>query len=343
MTAAAGPALVLPDGRVLSAGGGPEGFGDAIRGYRTVEFFSPPYFFKERPEITFAPKAICYGSTFRMASSDAVDVDRVTLIRLGTVTHSFDSDQRFQELTIDSQVDNQLDVVAPDNANVAPPGYYMLFVLSEVDDVPSVAEYVLVAESFCEPRSQGYWHRQCLGVPASEGGIDPGNGQGPQAPTEPGFVEGLMPCAEDRLADLGLNMTTCEGMDADPPNDPCERAKKQLTALILNVCSGKLTECCEVDLGAEGCASTNVGDLIDEIAGLIQGGSCNTASNCAAAVNGSDPGDFDGNGFVDVLDLLILLAHWGDCPVPPEPCSGNLDGDGAVGVPDLLILFGYWS
>ena len=162
-------ALLLPDGRVLSTGGGPVGFGDAIRGYRTVEFFSPPYYSKERPEITFAPGAICYGSTFRMTSSDAVDVDRVTLIRLGTVTHSFDSDQRFQELTIADQVDNQLDVVAPENGNIAPPGYYMLFVLSEDDNVPSVAKYVLVAESFCEPRSQGYWHRQCLGVPASEG------------------------------------------------------------------------------------------------------------------------------------------------------------------------------
>ena len=180
-------------------------------------------------------------------------------------------------------------------------------------------------------------------MPESEGGIDPGNGQGPQSPTEPGFVEGLMPCADDRLADLGLDMTTCEGMDADPPNDQCEKAEKQLTALILNVCSGKLTECCEVDLGAEGCTSTNVGDLIDEIAGLILGGECKTAKDCAAAVNGSDPGDFDGNGLVDVSDLLILLSQWGDCPAPPESCPADLDGEGAVGILDMLILFSFWS
>ena len=37
-----------------------------------------------------------------------------------------------------------------------------------------------------EPVSQGFWHRQCLGVPAAEGGIDPGrNGHGPKEPTEP--------------------------------------------------------------------------------------------------------------------------------------------------------------
>ena len=62
-------------------------------------------------------------------------------------------------------------------------------------------------------------------------------------------------------------------------------ATKQLTALILNVCSGLLTECCEVDLSAEGCSSTNVGDLIDEIADLIAGESCHQAADCAAAVN----------------------------------------------------------
>jgi hypothetical protein len=113
-----------------------------------------------------------------------------------------------------------------------------------------------------DPSSQGYWHRQCLGIPESEGGIDPGrNGRGPQEPTEPGFVEELMPCADARLEDLGFyGMLTCEGMDADPPSDMCEKAKKQLTALILNVCSDRLMDGCPVDLSVQGCTSDTLVD-----------------------------------------------------------------------------------
>jgi hypothetical protein len=74
-------------------------------------------------------------------------------------------------------------------------------------------------------------------------------------------------------------------MDAVPASDKCEKALKQLTAMILNVCSGKLTEACDVDVSAEGCASTTVGELVDEIDQLILNGECQTAANCANAVN----------------------------------------------------------
>jgi outer membrane protein assembly factor BamB len=138
-----------------------------------------------------------------------------------------------------------------------------------------------------DPLTQGYWHRQCLGVPASDGGIDPGrNGRGPGSPTEPGFVEELMPCAFERLVDLGFNdVSTCDGMDADPPSDPCEKALKQLTAVTLNVCSERLSNGCEVDLSPWGCEATSVGAAIEEIAGLIHGDECNKAKSCAAAIN----------------------------------------------------------
>jgi hypothetical protein len=145
-----------------------------------------------------------------------------------------------------------------------------------------------------DPASQGYWHRQCLGVPAGEGGMDPGrNGRGPSAPTEPLFVEELMPCADDRLEDLGLYGTwTCDGMNANPANDPCEKAEKQLTALLLNVCSDRLQETCEMDLAAQGCLASDIGGLMVEVAGYILAGSCQQAMECAAAVN-------DGTGLVD--------------------------------------------
>jgi hypothetical protein len=149
-----------------------------------------------------------------------------------------------------------------------------------------------------DPASQGYWHRQCLGLPVSEGGIDPGrHGHGPSSPTEPGFADTLMPCAEARLEDLGFyGMSTCEGMDAVPPSDACERALKQLTALILNVCSDRLQDTCPVNATGEGCSAGTLSDLIDEIAGLIQGGSCQTAGACAAATNEGNTVPADGGG-----------------------------------------------
>lgn len=54
------------------------------------------------------------------------------------------------------------------------------------------------------------------------------------------------------------------------------------------------------------------------------------------------PGDLDGSGTVDVLDLLMLLTAWGPCP-PPEFCEADLNNDGAIDVLDLLILLGGWS
>ncbi len=135
----------------------------------------------------------------------------------------------------------------------------------------------------CDPLTEGYWTRQCLGT----GEIAPGrNGRGPSEPTEPGFVSTLEPCADAWLESLGFfGTTTCEGLDAVPPSDPCEKALKQLTALIPNVCSGHLARLCPIDTRPEGCSSTTVGDLVDEAAALIQTGQCQRAADCAAAVN----------------------------------------------------------
>jgi hypothetical protein len=53
-------------------------------------------------------------------------------------------------------------------------------------------------------------------------------------------------------------------------------------------------------------------------------------------------GDLNGDGVVDVLDLLILLDSWGQCKDPGE-CPADLNGDGAVDVLDLLILLDNWG
>lgn len=137
-----------------------------------------------------------------------------------------------------------------------------------------------------QPVGSGYWNRQCLGVPESAGGLAPGRaGRGPSAPTEPDFVESLMPCADARLAALGLQAATCEGIEARPANEPCERALRSLTTMILNVCSGRLTHLCPVSAQA-GCGASTVGELIEATAELILEGACQQAHQCAGAGSG---------------------------------------------------------
>ena len=61
------------------------------------------------------------------------------------------------------------------------------------------------------------------------------------------------------------------------------------------------------------------------------------------AVTPDDPADLDGDGSVGFSDLLILLASWGTCPSPPDPCVADINDDGSVGFGDLLILLAAWD
>ena len=134
-------AMLLPDGRVLSAGGGRGG--GAVNSYANAELFSPPYLFTgtPRPVIDQAPEIIHYGREFDVQSPQAGDVDRVSLVRLAAVTHSFDQNGRFVPLTFVPWGDTGLRIAAPAGPELAPPGYYMLFLLSD-EGVPSVARFV---------------------------------------------------------------------------------------------------------------------------------------------------------------------------------------------------------
>jgi hypothetical protein len=140
--------LLLPNGAVLVAGGG------RCSGCQTYNLFNaqvyfPPYFFAsngtqvvaaDRPAITAAPSAIGYGQRFKIATStlDLAQV-KVSLIRLGSVTHSFDMDQRLLWLTLEEAAGG-LWLTAPANSKLAPPGYYLLFVVEA--GRPSVGKIV---------------------------------------------------------------------------------------------------------------------------------------------------------------------------------------------------------
>jgi Domain of unknown function (DUF1929)/Kelch motif len=132
--------ILLPDGRILHTGG--EGGEKATS--RGAELFSPPYLFKgPRPTITSAPQQIGYVTSFTLSTPDASDIAKVSLISLGAATHAFDMGQRFLGLAFQRGT-GDLTITTPANRNLAPPGYYMLFILN-ANGVPSVAKIVRVS------------------------------------------------------------------------------------------------------------------------------------------------------------------------------------------------------
>ncbi len=132
--------LLLPDGRVLHTGSGD---GPNLPRELNGELFSPPYLFKgSRPTITGVPGVISYGQSFFVASPDAGRVVRVTLVRLPSVTHGFDQNQRFLDLTM-RRTAGGLSIVGPSSSALAPPGHYIIFVLNSAG-VPSTGSIIQI-------------------------------------------------------------------------------------------------------------------------------------------------------------------------------------------------------
>lgn len=131
-------ALLLPDGRVLSAGDDRAAHSDPSQ--RHGELYSPPYLASDvRPVITAAPAAVRYGVSFGVAASGPA-VDHAVLLRPSAVTHSNDMDQRSIRLAM-SGAGGALTLTSPPDPSVAPPGYYMLF-LVDAQGRPSVASWI---------------------------------------------------------------------------------------------------------------------------------------------------------------------------------------------------------
>ena len=144
-------AVLLPDGRVVAAGGNPEG-GKAVaweppdpNEEMQLEIFSPPYLFKgPRPVIDAVREQWNYNQLITITSPAAGNIRWVSLIRPGVTTHSFDCGQRLVDLDITAQAAGSIQARITNNPNLAPPGWYMLFIVNQ-QGVPSVASWIQLA------------------------------------------------------------------------------------------------------------------------------------------------------------------------------------------------------
>ena len=148
-------ALLLPDATVLSMGSNP---GSRGRYEPAIEIYTPPYLFDtndnlittNRPVITsVTPGVIGYNATFYVNYTSASPISSAVLVRPGSSTHSYDMDQRLIGLCGPSPEpacvgSGSLNLTTPPSGNIAPPGYYMLFLLDGAG-VPSVAQFIQIS------------------------------------------------------------------------------------------------------------------------------------------------------------------------------------------------------
>jgi hypothetical protein len=142
-------ALLLPDGRVISAGGNPPPYGNQVaweppdpNEEMRLEIYSPPYLFAgPRPVITTAPAEFGYAQQIPITTPQAAGLKSVSLIRPGVTTHAFDNSQRLVDLPIQQRTATEVHVTSPAANALAPPGWYMLFILDRAG-VPSTASWV---------------------------------------------------------------------------------------------------------------------------------------------------------------------------------------------------------
>src|SRR4030095_1947935 len=93
--------------------------------------------------IGSAPAAVGYNASFQVATPQAADIASVALVRPGSSTHAFNFEQRLVDLSFTAG-NGTLTLTSPLNPNIAPPGYYMLFLINRAG-VPSQAAWVRLA------------------------------------------------------------------------------------------------------------------------------------------------------------------------------------------------------
>jgi hypothetical protein len=133
-------AVLLPDGRVISAGSNSGTVGQAA-----VDIYSPPYLFAgARPTITSVSNAtLSWGASVEISTPDAASIAQVVLMKPGADTHQMNFDQRRLVCPFTTTASSVV-ATLPSATQANPPGYYMLIILNS-QLVPSVATFVHAA------------------------------------------------------------------------------------------------------------------------------------------------------------------------------------------------------
>ena len=162
-------AVLLPDGTVFVAGGADGNSsepGETIAlNRKDFEIYKPPYLFIEPtvtpPEITSVVSGpnndadkVYYGRHFHVMCTNIDDIDKVVLIRPGAMSHHTDTEQRHIPFKKNAsefgfrKTGNKLQVPMTNDPSIAPPGYYMLFVIKTNGRPCGRAKFVKV-EPYC--------------------------------------------------------------------------------------------------------------------------------------------------------------------------------------------------
>ncbi|MGE0469512.1 MAG: galactose oxidase-like domain-containing protein [Nitrospira sp.] len=155
-------ALLMPNGAVWVAGSNFNASPGLSNRELRIEIFEPWYFCGRRPSITDAAPKACHGEKLEIRTPDAADIQKVVLVRCGTVTHNFNSDQRHITLEFTREKGDVILAAVPSEPNVVIVGYYLLFVIDSTGR-PSTGRFVQICMGKRRPPrpwlDQEWWDR----------------------------------------------------------------------------------------------------------------------------------------------------------------------------------------
>jgi len=133
--------LLLPDGRILTAGGD----------VWNAEIFYPPYLFAKnindktvlakRPQIVNLDKDIKRGEKVEIEVNG--EISKVSLISTGSTTHAQGSESKFRNINFTKVSNDKIEIKLDNNSNNLQNGTYLLFVLNS-KGTPSEGKIVFV-------------------------------------------------------------------------------------------------------------------------------------------------------------------------------------------------------
>ncbi len=294
-------ALLMPDGRVLSAGGGICGDCYAA-GYeeRNAEIFTPPYLYDSnnnlavRPQLIGVPEEVDYAQSVAVNVANASLIDRAHLIKLGSTTHSENQDQRLVPLSV-SASNQTLQLRMPDSRDIAPPGHYMLFAVDQ-QGVPSQGAILK------------------LGMPLIRSGsrvvntLEQGATDRYRLEAAPGTTDIEL----TSVGDLSLQLQSADGAIIPCPGATCQIVRSVQTEWQLAVVGSSRSDyVLEITLDGQAIpvpvnpdpeVPTDVDPVID---GFTDQGTDNDAGSSAAVVVGK--GALDAVSLLAFLSLLLVL------------------------------------